>query len=256
MREIAQRISVDNLRGRIQDIFALAPYFAALEPGRFKVIVLDAFYRFMPCGGDENDNGTMANIYNAIDRFADRLGCCFVLIHHSTKGSQSAKGVTDVGAGAGAQSRATDSHLVLRPHEEAGVVVLDAAVRSWAPIDPVCLRWKFPVWSVDESLDPAALKSERPAKRKERAADEPAAPKADSWTTERFVEAFLSDEPVTLAELRERAAQQPSLPWRRAQDLLSIAEARCLAERRKLPGRGGPIGFVRSSKAEPKGGDA
>lgn len=102
MREIAQRISVDNLRGRIQDIFALAPYFANIEPGRFKVIVLDAFYRFMPCGGDENDNGTMANIYNAIDRFADRLGCCFVLIHHSTKGSQSAKGVTDVGAGAGA----------------------------------------------------------------------------------------------------------------------------------------------------------
>ncbi|MEM7630362.1 MAG: AAA family ATPase, partial [Planctomycetota bacterium] len=155
MREIRGRIFVDNLRGRLQDIFTLAPYFEAIEPGRYKVIVLDAFYRFMPAGGDENDNGTMANIYNRIDSFADRLGCCFVLIHHSTKGSQSGKSVTDVGAGAGAQSRATDTHLVLRPHEEDGVVVLDAAVRSWPPIEPTCLRWSFPVWNADRSLDPA-----------------------------------------------------------------------------------------------------
>src|SRR5690606_5676173 len=133
--------------------------------------------------------------------FADRLGCCFVLIHHSTKGSQSGKSVTDVGAGAGAQSRATDTHLVLRPHEENGVVVLDAAVRSWPPIDPTCLRWSFPVWSVDDSLDPAALKSERPQKRKEPKADEQ--PKEPEWTAARFVEAFIGIEPVTITALRE-----------------------------------------------------
>ncbi|HRP64416.1 MAG TPA: AAA family ATPase, partial [Phycisphaerales bacterium] len=81
MREINDRICVDNLRGRLKNIHDLKPYFDALEPGRFKVIVLDAFYRFMPVGGDENDNGTMANIYNRIDEFANRLDCCFILIH-------------------------------------------------------------------------------------------------------------------------------------------------------------------------------
>ncbi|MBX3363999.1 MAG: AAA family ATPase [Phycisphaeraceae bacterium] len=248
MREIDDRIFVDNLRGRLRDIFTLAPYFQALEPGRFRVIVLDAFYRFMPAGGDENDNGTMANIYNAIDAFADRLGCCFVLIHHSTKGSQSAKSVTDVGAGAGAQSRATDTHLVLRPHEDEGVVVLDAAVRSWPPIAPTCLRWKFPVWTVADGLDPGSLRSEKPGKKKEPANVKAETPKSEPWTVERFVEAFISGEPVSLAELRERAAPEPGLSWRRVSDLLSIAEGQGLIERVRLPGRGGRWGYVLPSE--------
>ncbi|MEZ6233429.1 MAG: AAA family ATPase [Phycisphaerales bacterium] len=230
MREIAERIYVDNLRGRLQDIFTLAPYFDALEPGRFKVIVLDAFYRFMPAGGDENDNGTMANIYNRIDAFADRLGCCFVLIHHSTKGSQSSKSVTDVGAGAGAQSRATDTHLVLRPHEEQGVVVLDAAVRSWPPIEPTCLRWSFPVWSVDETLDPSALKNERPGKKKE-APPKASKPADEAWSVERFVARFISAEPVGKPEIREEASGEPGLSWRRVADLLDIAQSRGLVHR-------------------------
>jgi len=230
MREIAERIFVDNLRGRLQDIFTLAPYFEALEPGRFKVIVLDAFYRFMPAGGDENDNGTMANIYNRIDAFADRLGCCFVLIHHSTKGSQSGKSVTDVGAGAGAQSRATDTHLVLRPHEEDGVVVLDAAVRSWPPIDPTCLRWSFPVWTVEDGLDPASLKNERAGKKRE-AKPQTTKPEMPSWDVDKFVERFISADPVGKAAIREAAKDEPGLSWRRVADLLEIAENRKLIHR-------------------------
>jgi hypothetical protein len=49
----------------------------------------------------------------------------------------------DVGGGAGAQSRATDTHLVLRPHEEDNVVVRNAAVRTWAPIVPMWLRLAY-----------------------------------------------------------------------------------------------------------------
>ncbi len=250
MREIAQRIHVDNLRGRLQDIFTLAPYFAALEPGRFKVIVLDAFYRFMPSGGDENDNGTMANIYNRIDAFADRLGCCFVLIHHSTKGSQSGKSVTDVGAGAGAQSRATDTHLVLRPHEEPGAVVLDAAVRSWAPVDPTCLRWSFPVWTVDDGLDPAALKPERPVKRKEPKADDP--PKEPEWTVERFVEAFIP-EPRT-REVVVTVARACGLSDRAARRLISLAVSEGLVEQEAFNGRTAPR-IIPATGPDDAGGD-
>ncbi len=244
MRQLNNRISIDNLRGRLRCINTLAPYFEALEPGRFKVIVLDAFYRFMPAGGDENDNGTMANIYNRIDAFADRLGCCFVLIHHSTKGSQSGKSVTDVGAGAGAQSRATDTHLVLRPHEEHGVVVLDAAVRSWKPVNPTCLRWAFPVWQVDRDLDPTQLKSERPKKRTPKKPDEPS---PDPWSVERFVEVFISSDPASKPQIREAAMDEPGLSWRRVSDLLVIAEQNGLIEQVQMPGRGGPKGYTLSN---------
>jgi hypothetical protein len=248
-QQVGRRVAIDNLRGRLRDIFALRPYFERLEPGRFRLIILDAFYRFMPLGGDENDNATMAGIYNAIDAYADRLGCAFVLIHHSTKGNQSSKSVTDVGAGAGSQSRATDSHLVLRPHEESGCVVLDAAVRSWAPIDPAGLRWSFPVWDFDPSLDPTQLRQERPSKRKADKQDE--ADEAEAWDVERFVGEFISAEPVTLPELRERAASVPGLSWRRVGDFLSMAERRGLIGRVRLPGRGGPQGFVLPTEEAP-----
>ena len=229
LADIDEAIHVENLRGRLQNIHKLHSYFAALEPRRFKVIILDAFYRFMPEGCDENDNATMANIYNTIDSYADRLRCSFVLIHHSTKGSQSSKAVTDVGAGAGSQSRATDTHLVLRPHEEDGVVVLDAAVRSWPPIAPVCLSWNFPVWQPTPDLDPADLRTERSRKkRKDEAPEEPAEP---AWDVDRFVEAFITDEPRTKAEIRSSAKEQAGLSVRRSDDLLATAEAQGLVYR-------------------------
>jgi hypothetical protein len=239
--EIRDRLFVQSLRGQLRDLFSLGPYFKSLTPGHFALIVLDAFYRFMPRDMDENDNGTMAGLYNQIDALADRLGCCFVLIHHTTKGNQSAKSVTDVGAGAGSQSRATDTHLVMRPHEESGAVVLDAAVRSWPPIEPMTLRWLFPIWTPAHDLDPALLRSEKPKRAKPSPKGSPDPP---ALSVERFVEVFIGTEPVTLPELREQAAKDPTLSWRRISDLLSIAEQRSLIQRVRLPGRGGPQGFV------------
>jgi hypothetical protein len=213
------RLCVDNLRGRLVDVFSLRSYFEAIEPGRFKVIVLDAFYRFMPRDSDENDNGTLANIYNELDRYAARLGCAFVLIHHSSKGSQADKAVTDVGAGAGAQSRATDTHLILRAHQEEKVVVLDAAVRSWAPIEPVCLRWSFPVWSVDDQLDPTQLRTGRRVKASQLL---PGVVEPEPWTLDRFVSTFIGAEPrdKKLIVAKARAA---SVPFNQIQTLLAIA---------------------------------
>jgi RecA-family ATPase len=143
----------------------MASYFGAIEPGRFGLVIADAFYRFLPAGTDENSNADLAGIYNCLDGYANRLGCSFVLIHHASKGSQTGKSVTDVGAGAGSQARATDTHLVLRQHEETDCAVLEAAVRSFPPIQPRVLRWTFPVWTPEDSLDPAALKPERPRRK-------------------------------------------------------------------------------------------
>ncbi len=79
----------------------------------------------------------------------------FICIHHASKGNQSDKATTDVGAGAGAQSRAVDTHLVLRPHEEDDAIVLDAAVRSWPPVQSRALRWTFPVWNPAGDIGPS-----------------------------------------------------------------------------------------------------
>lgn len=148
---LAGNLFIDCLRGRLVDLMAMERFFEAIEPGEYKMIVLDAFYRFLPVGTSENDNGSMMQLYNILDRHAKRLECSFVLIHHSSKGNQAGKSITDVGAGAGSMSRATDTHLIIRKHAEEGLFVLDAAVRSWAPLDPMSMRFSFPLWYPDDT---------------------------------------------------------------------------------------------------------
>jgi hypothetical protein len=228
LSEYHDRVRVENLRGRLLDIHGLGRYFDALKPGRYRIIILDAFYRFMPRDTDENDNGAMANIYNVLDCYAERLGCSFVLIHHASKGNQSGKSVTDVGAGAGSQSRATDTHVIMRAHEEPGCVVFEAAVRSWPPVDPFCLRWAFPVWNPDPALDPTALRSDR----QKRAPKEPPAPRPSraEWTPEDFIEMFVSREPRAMSAVISEAVGV-GLSERRARKLIQEAVDRRLAYR-------------------------
>jgi hypothetical protein len=217
--EWEHNVCIECLRGKNMDIYGLGRYLQQVEPGRFKLIILDAFYRFMPVGFNENDNAQMTTIYNYIDVIAARLQCAFLLIHHSTKGNQSEKEITAVGAGAGAMSRATDCHLILRPHAEESVAVLDAAVRSWPPIAPFCLRWKFPIWTPADELDPNDLrKPGRPRKQ-----DEVVTPTPSKWTPETFATRFVSVEPKSKRLILASAASE-GLSERGAENLLALAE--------------------------------
>jgi len=161
------KVDVLSLRGRGVTIPTLRPIVNRIEPGEYVAIFLDAWYRFIPSGMNENSNADVQALYNLLDEYADMTAAAWIVVHHSSKGLQGEKSVTDTGAGAGAQSRAADSHIVLRPHEEEGHVVLEAAVRSFAPVDPIGLRWDFPVWERAYALDTSALKG-RKSKAEER----------------------------------------------------------------------------------------
>jgi hypothetical protein len=149
------------LRGAGDNLFTLGDRLQQVEPGRYALVILDAWYRFLPPGISENDNAAVMSLYNCLDGYAERLGAAWVNIHHASKGDQSSKGVTDMGSGAGSQSRAADLHLVIRPHETDGVAVIEAAVRSWPPVEALAIRWEFPIWSFDAEADPRALRKPR-----------------------------------------------------------------------------------------------
>lgn len=191
--EMAGVVKVQSLRGRLTDLNGMQAYFDQFRPGQFKVVILDALYRMLPPGTDENNNAQMAQVFNTIDCYAEQLQTSFVCVHHSSKGSQSNKSVTDVGAGAGAMSRATDSHMILLAHAEPACVVMEAAVRSWPPIEPSVLRWSFPIWTPDDSLDPADLKVIRPSKREHSGDTEESQSRQCRWTVEKFVETFITE---------------------------------------------------------------
>jgi hypothetical protein len=217
----AVSVSFLSLRGRLQEISVLGPNLLRIGRGVYDLVLIDAMYRVTPAGTDENDNRAMTNLYNRLDLYADALNAGFGLIHHGSKGNQSDKAVTDVGAGAGAQSRATDTHLILRPHEEDKVAVLEAAVRSWPPVTACCLRWEHPLWTSATDLDPTKL---RQAKRRRRSEDGKAArPPKESWNAKRFAEAVGKPEPKTRAALLDDASYLPDLSATKAKQLLAAA---------------------------------
>ena len=188
LREVAQysgydvdaedrSITVLPLRGRLQNINQIERAFQDREVGEYALIIVDAFYRALPPETDENANADMAKVYNRVDALAASTGASTVLIHHASKGIQSDKAVTDVGSGAGTISRAADTHLILRRHQEDGVYVLDFALRSWPQREPVCIRWQYPLWQRADGLDASALWTGKKAKK-----EEPAKEEWNAWT--------------------------------------------------------------------------
>jgi hypothetical protein len=159
-------IDVWPLRGQSADLFRLADQLGEIKPNHYGLIILDAWYRFLPAGLSENDNAAVMSLYNRIDSYTSRLNAAWINVHHASKGDQTNRGVTDVGSGAGSQSRAADTHLVIRPHEQDGVAVIEAVVRTWPPVEPLAIRWSFPVWTLDPEADPRNLR--RPRERSSR----------------------------------------------------------------------------------------
>ncbi len=162
--EVADMLFVNSLRGRSQSINDLKADLEGIKGQNISLIIIDAFYRSIPRGVVENDNAAMTGVYDQSDAYAAHLNCAFALIHLTSKGNQSFKSVTDVGSGAGAISRAADTHLILRRHKKPGVIVMEAVVRSFREVPPVCLRRNGIVWVRDDTLDANELAGAR-AKR-------------------------------------------------------------------------------------------
>lgn len=160
---LRDNVVVMPLRGNLAGLNELYDPLEALEGEGVVMVAMDAFYRFIPQGMSENDNAAMTGLYNTIDDLARKTGAAFVLNHHSSKGSQADKRVTDVGSGAGSISRAADTHLIIREHQDDELAVLDAACRSFPPIEPSSLRFEFPLWnesSTEPELKRAATRNE------------------------------------------------------------------------------------------------
>lgn len=217
--EYADNLHIHCLRGRLVDLYSMRQFFDQFKPGEYRLCVIDAWYRMLPPGTDENSNGEIAAMYNLLDQFAERMQCTFAVVHHSSKGSQGQKTVVDVGSGAGSQSRAADAHLVIRQHQTDGAVVLDAVNRSFAPITPICLRWDYPLWHPAPDLDPKELKTDRKARTAKVKEDKP---EKLVWTNEMFASEVVGTEARTIAVIMS-AAEEMGLSIAKAKRHLQAA---------------------------------
>jgi len=108
----------------------------------------------------------------------------------------------------------------LRRHREDGAVVVDAAVRSWPPIVPRCMRWQFPVWVAADDLDPEDLflPTMRRASQHSTSGQDVCA-----WTPADFVGRFVGEQPKSFLRICDEAGRE-GISARRAERLLLLAE--------------------------------
>lgn len=210
------------LRGASQGLEEIEAAIRAEPRGTYSLIALDAFYRLIPKGTDENANGDMVQIYNHLDRIAAASGASIINVHHASKGDQSQKGTTDVGSGAGAISRAVDTHIVYLRHAQEGCVTMRAVCRSFPPPESTVLRVEPPSVRMEPDLDPDDLWTPKKAARAQER----------SWSPEEFVVAFV-DGKATKRELVERAMGQ-FIPKDRARQLVEQALELDLVELRTV----------------------
>ena len=184
--------------------------------------------------------------WHAAGSVAERLGLASSNVLYRWKVAQ----LKESGPMAGSQSRATDTHLILRPHEENDCVVLDAVVRSRPPILPRVLRWTFPDWTRDDTLDPTALRPDRPRRKAKTNSESDSPPKATEplWNALRFAEEFVTETPIPKVALVE-AATTAGLSERKANKLLRQAEVSGLIHRWKY-GSNLPIRFAKVPQLE------
>jgi hypothetical protein len=150
------------LRGKLADLSTIRETVLGFQSS-YSLVVVDALYKTLPKGTDENSNSDMTAMYVLLDETAEKTDSAMAVVHHTSKGSQAGKSVTDMGSGAGAQSRSVDVHLVLRDHESPNTVVLQAVIRAQAPVDPVCLTFRYPIWELAPDKNPVNVAvSKRP----------------------------------------------------------------------------------------------
>ncbi|MFO0819063.1 MAG: AAA family ATPase [Pirellulales bacterium] len=156
--ELGDRLTIAPVRGQGVSYVGLGDVLRQF--GQRDLVILDAGYRMLGPGQDENSNGDATANYNLLDRYAKEFGTSFVVVLHTSKGGQGDKAITDIGAGAGAQSRAADTHLALVPHDEPNAAVLKVVRRSGrSPDDMVLSRDPDSMrWSRDDELNPDDVK--------------------------------------------------------------------------------------------------
>ena len=154
LRLEAGMFTVWNLRGHVADWAKLQ---SQIPSDFYALIILDPTYKLL-LGRDENKAGDVASLLNEFEVLAVRTGAAVAFGAHYSKGNQAAKESIDRIGGSGVFARDPDTILNFTRHEQPDCFTVEATLRNHPPIKPFVVRWEFPLFTVENLLDPAQLK--------------------------------------------------------------------------------------------------
>ena len=129
------------------------------------LVIIDPTYKLLGIA-DENSATDITALLNMVDTLANTTGAAVVLAGHFAKGNASAKETIDRISGSGVFARDPDSLVVFTKHEEERAFVVEMILRNLPPVKPFVVKWQYPLFVREGSLDPTRLKQAggRPAK--------------------------------------------------------------------------------------------
>lgn len=123
------------------------------------LIIVDPHYKVSATSGaEENSNDSQGALLARLEAMTSAGGAALAIAHHFAKGDAGSKNAIDRASGGGVFARWPDAFIALTPHEEEGAMTLDFVLRAFAPVPPRVVRWEFPAWVADDTLDPTKLK--------------------------------------------------------------------------------------------------
>jgi len=151
-------LDIWNLRGYSAGYAQFLPQLRErISAGGYGLLLLDPIYKIYG-HLDENSAGDIAELMNALEELVVIVKAALSFSAHFSKGNQAGKESLDRISGSGVFARDPDCLLMLTRQEEEDAFVLETTLRNFAPLKPFVVRWKFPLFTRADELDPQRLR--------------------------------------------------------------------------------------------------
>jgi len=158
-------LDVWNLRGHASDLTGMVIEILGSCQGKgYSMIIIDPIYKALG-KRDENKAGDINSLLNEVDNLAVQSNAAVVFGHHFSKGKQTDKSPIQRISGSGVFGRSPDAIVVLTPHEEKDVFVVETILRNFKSVDPFCVEFDYPMMMPKDDLDPVNLKGSKKEER-------------------------------------------------------------------------------------------
>jgi hypothetical protein len=140
---------------KADDLCQLPTY---LADGNYAVLSLDPIYQLLG-GKGESDPAAVFELLQKLRVLGSKLDCAVAIVQHFAKGDQSLKKAIDRFSGSGVWGRYPDAMMTFTRLKEPNCFGCELIVRSFKPIEPFAVRWQFPRFRIDQTLDPEDIKT-------------------------------------------------------------------------------------------------
>jgi hypothetical protein len=125
------------------------------------LLILDPLYMLMDVDSNENSTGDVRKVMVRTGELVKLINGSNSTAHHFSKGGQSAKEAIDRSSGSGVFQRYPDSIFPMTEHGDPGCFAIEPYVRNHQPLKKFVVRWQYPIFVRDDSLDPKNLKGKK-----------------------------------------------------------------------------------------------